>query len=124
MSNDVVLLADGPLLDPDRLESTIGWTLTSEGLCRGDTCVLVPDRDALESDGKLDAAAVALLLDRPTATDDVTGITAIGVPREARRGALDDLMAPDFVLPDLDGTQHALSDHRSKKKLLVAFSSW
>ena len=124
MSNDLVLLPDGPLIDPERLEETLGWTLKPEGLCRDDTCVIVPDRSAIERDGKLDATAVAALLDRPAIVDEGPNIAAIGAPRAARRSALFDLEAPDFVLPDLDGTPHALSDHRSKKRLLVAFSSW
>lgn len=121
--NELALLTNGPLLEPDELEATIGWMLKPEGLCRDDTCVIVPDRAALEREGKIDATAVATLLDRPSVVDEASGITAIGAPRSARRGALD-LQAPDFTLPDLDGTAHALSDHRSKKRLLVAFSSW
>lgn len=124
MDNDLVLLADGPLVTVDELEATLGWALEPQGLCRGDTCVIVHDRAALERDGRIDITAVAALLDRPAAVDEASGVVAIGVPRSARRSALDDLVAPDFVLPDLDGTAHALSDHRSKKRLLVAFSSW
>lgn len=124
MANDVVVLPRGRLVTPDELEETLGWTLKPEGLCRDDTCVIVPDRAGLERDGKIDATRVAELLDRPWAVDELSGVTAIGVPRDFRRGALHDLRAPDFTLPDLDGTPHALSDHRSKKRLLVAFSSW
>ena len=123
MENDLALLTDGPMLDADEFNFELGWTLNEQGLCRGDVCVLVPDRAALERDGKIDAIAVAGLLDRPVAVDDTTCVVAIGAPRELRRGALD-LTAPDFVLPDLEGTPHALSDHRSKKRLLVAFSTW
>ena len=124
MVNDPVLLPDGPLVSPAELESTLGWALKPQGLCRDDTCVIVSNRDALERDGQIDAVAVASLVDRPAVVDEVSGVAAIGVGRDARRGALNDLVAPDFVLPDLDGTPHALSDHRSKKRLLVAFSSW
>ena len=124
MSNDHVLLPDGPLLSAADLEAHLGWTLKPEGLCRDDTCVIVPDRAAIERDDHVDAVAVAALLDRPAVVDEISGVAAIGVPRSLRRRALDDLQAPDFVLPDLDGTAHALSDHRSKKRLLVAFSSW
>lgn len=124
MANDLALLTGGPLVEAGRLPETIGWTLKPEGLCRDTTCVIVPDRAALERDGLIDVTAVAALLDRPAAIDEESGVVAIGAPREARRGALHDLNAPDFVLPDLDGTYHALSDHRSKKKLLIAFSSW
>lgn len=124
MINDPVLFADGPLLDAGALVETLGWELKPEGLCQDDRCVLVPDRSAIERDGKLDAVAIAGLVDRPAVFDEASGVAAIGAPRDLRHNALDDLQAPDFVLPDLDGTPHALSDHRSKKKLLVAFSSW
>jgi len=124
MQNDVALLADGPMISAQTLHDDLGWELKPEGLCRDEVCVLVPDRDALEVDGKIDAMAIAALLDRPAVLDQASGIAAIGAQRSVRRRALDDLQAPDFVLPDLDGTPHALSDHRSKKRLLVAFSSW
>ena len=124
MQNDVALLADGPMISAQTLHDDLGWELKPEGLCRDDVCVLVPDRDALEVDGKIDAMAIAALLDRPAVLDQASGIAAIGAQRSVRRRALDDLQAPDFVFPDLDGTPHALSDHRSKKRLLVAFSSW
>lgn len=124
MANDLALLTDGPLIDPSALDDTLGWTLKPEGLCRDDTCVIVPDRAALERGGRIDVTAVAALLDRPSAVDAETGVAVVGAARSNRRSALNDLQAPDFVLPDLDGTPHALSDHRSKKRLLVAFSSW
>lgn len=124
MDNDVALLTDGPCIEPIELERTLGWTLKPEGLCRDEICVLVPDRAALACDGGVDVRAVAELLDRPVAVDEPTGTVAVGAPRQLRRAFLDDLRAPDFALPDLDRTHHALSDHRSKKRLLVAFSSW
>ncbi len=124
MQNDLALLTNGPLVSANELRRELGWELKPEGLCREDVCVLVPDRASLEADGKIDAVAVAALLDRPALVDEVTGVVAIGAQRSIRKRAIDDLQAPDFVLPDLDGTPHALSDHRSKKRLLVAFSSW
>ena len=124
MQNDVALLPDGAMISAQALHDDLGWELKPEGLCRDDVCVLVPDRAALEVDGKIDALAVAAVLDRPAVLDETSGVAAIGAQRSVRRRALDDLQAPDFVLPDLDGTPHALSDHRSKKRLLVAFSSW
>lgn len=124
MGNDTAIFDGGPVQDAATVESTLGWTLKPEGLCRDDTCVLVPDRDALVSDGGIDVRVLGELLDRPVVVDDASGTVAIGAPRGARRAALQDLRAPDFSLPDLDGTWHSLSDHRSKKRLLVAFSSW
>ncbi|NND73927.1 MAG: hypothetical protein HKN44_02870 [Ilumatobacter sp.] len=84
----------------------------------------MPDPEAIRSGDQLDVMAIADLLDRPAAADEKSGLVAIGAPRDRRRAALRDLRAPDFVLPDLDGMPVALSDHRSKKRLLVAFSSW
>ncbi|MGY9072217.1 MAG: peroxiredoxin family protein [Acidimicrobiales bacterium] len=123
-SSDLALFTSGPLVDAATLEAALGWTLKPEGLCRDDTCVLVPDRSLLETSGSINVLAVADLLDRPAMLDVESQVLAVGAPRAARRGALNDLVAPDFVLPDLDGTSHALSDHRGKKRLLVAFSSW
>jgi len=123
-TNDIVMLDDGPLIDADALESALGWTLKPEGLCKDDTCVIVPDRSALTSGDRIDVTAVAELLDRPAAHDAESGLVAIGAPRELRRSAVNDMKAPDFTLPDLDGLPMNFSDHRSKKRLLVAFSSW
>ena len=51
-------------------------------------------------------------------------LAAIALDGEARRRALDDLVAPPFTLPDLDGNLHALEEWHNQKKLLVAFASW
>jgi hypothetical protein len=123
-TNDIVMLEGGALIDAAGLEEALGWTLKPEGLCKDDSCVIVNDRDALFVGDRLDVAAVASLLDRPVATDAESGLVAIGAPREHRRAALNDMKAPDFVLPDINGLPMNFSDHRSKKRLLVAFSSW
>lgn len=68
-TNDIVMLEGGPLIDAAALESALGWTLKPEGLCKDDTCVIVPDRAALMSDDLIDVTAVAALLDRPAAHD-------------------------------------------------------
>jgi hypothetical protein len=123
-ATDIAVLESDSVVAADALPELLGWTFKAEGLCRGDECVIVPDRDALGTDGKVDLTAVADLLDRPVAVDASAGLVAVGASRAPRRSAINDLRAPDFSLPDLDGTWHALSDHRSKKRLLVAFSSW
>lgn len=123
MRNDTAIL-DGLIQDAAAVEAALGWTLKTEGLCRDDTCVIVSDRDALVTDAGIDVRVLADLVDRPVVVDEPSGVVAVGAPRDARRSALRELRAPDFTLPDLDGTAHALSDHRSKKRLLVAFSSW
>ena len=123
-TNDIVMLEGGPLVDAAGLEDALGWTLKPEGLCKDDACVIVSDREALFDGERIDITAVASLLDRPATTDTESGLVAIGAPREQRRAAVNDMKAPDFVLPDIDGLPMNFSDHRSKKRLLVAFSSW
>lgn len=123
MTNDTAIFESTGAISDDQL-AELGWTLTSEGLCQDDTCVLVPDRGALVGETGIDLAELGRLLDRPIAVDPESGVAAMGAERTRRRSALVDLVAPDFALPDLEGGLTALSDHRSKKRLLVAFSSW
>jgi peroxiredoxin len=110
------------LLDPAYLESTIGWELKPEGLCRGDVCVPVRDHEALYVGERVDLARVAEALDRPYLADD--GVAVLGEPRALRRMAADGLQAPDFALPDLDGEVRHLGDWHGQKKVLVTFATW
>ena len=123
MTNDTAIVESTGTLTEQQLID-LGWELRPEGLCQGDTCVIVPDRSALVVDGAVDLAVLADLLDRPVAIDSVSGLAAIGAHRARRRSALVDLVAPDFSLPDLDGRMHSLSEHRGKKVLLIAYASW
>lgn len=112
------------LLAPEALAGAIGWTLEAEGLCRGDVCVPVRDRAALTVGDRIDLAGVADALQRPVVVDADHGYVAVALPAEERRRALTELTAPDFTLPDLDGTPHSLHQWRGRKRLLQAFSSW
>ncbi len=123
-ASSAAVLETPPVVATGQLPELLGWTLKPEGLCRDERCVLVPDRAALGTADDVDLRAVADLLDRPVVTDDVAGLVAIGTERNQRRGALNDAVAPDFSLPDVNGGWHSFADHRSKKRLLVAFSSW
>jgi hypothetical protein len=123
-AGQAVVIESPPLVTPEQVEEYLGWTLKPEGLCRDERCVLVPDRDALHTDDGVDLRVVTDLLDRPIVVDREAGLVAIGAERSQRLGAVRDAKAPDFSLPDLNGDWHSFADHRSKKKLLVAFSSW
>ncbi len=102
-----------------------GWDLRPEGLCNGDACVPVRDRDAaVPADGLLDLAVVGPLLDRPVVVDADAGIVAVGATRQARRQALVDRRAPSFTLPGLDGADHTLEELQGRATVLVTFSSW
>lgn len=116
--DDRILVLEG------ELPAAIGWELKAEGLCRDDVCVLVPDRAALGADGVVDIAGVAALLGRRTVTDADAGIIALSLDTETRSQAIDELVAPNFTLPDLDGNLHSLDEWRGRRRMLFAFSSW
>lgn len=111
----------------DDLERSTGWTAKPEVLCRDEVCVPVPAGKAW-LDGaarRLDFAAFAAHLGHAVARDEDRGVWSFGPP--ADRGAASasgPVTAPEFRLPDLDGTLHSLSDYRGKKVLLYCWSSW
>jgi hypothetical protein len=112
------------LLEPASVRECLGWDLKPEGLCRGDTCIPVRDREALGGAAGIDLAALAGALGRPLALDVDEHAAALGTAAPDRAASLRSREAPDFELPDLDGRLHRLSEHRGKKVLLVAYASW
>jgi peroxiredoxin len=112
------------LIDPAGLPEALGWELKANGLCREDTCVPVADPGALKVGDQLDLVQVASALGRPVVVDVDAGVMAVALSSELRRQALEDLRAPAFELPDVDGKLHRLDEWLGKKKLLVTFSSW
>ena len=106
------------------VEQALGWQLKPEGLCQGDVCVPVRDRDALLSQRGIDLEVLAKTLGRPLALDAEAGAAALGTSASDISEQLASLEAPDFSLPDLAGTLHTLSEHRGKKVLLIAYASW
>ena len=111
----------------DDLLTATGWERKPEGLCHGELCVPIPPArhdEFIAADGRFNLAAFARYLDRPVVHDDAQSAWLIGEASVARRDALRSLAAPDFVLPDLDGKLHALSDYRGKKVMLFSWASW
>ena len=110
------------LVDPDALPALVGWELKASGLCRADRCTPAP---ALADAGDaVDIGEVAAALGRAVVLEPGAAIAAVALDAEARRRALDGLEAPEFELPDLNGSPHALSEWHGTKRLLVTFSSW
>ncbi len=109
---------------PEVLRETLGWELKPEGLCRGDTCTAVSDREALIGEHGIDLASLAQALGRPLALDATEGVAVLGTGEVERSARLATLEAPDFALPDLSGRVHALSEQRGKKVLLIVYASW
>ena len=115
---------DAVRISPEVLSGELGWTLEPEGLCQGDVCVPIRNREALVDGDGVDLAGFAELLDRPLALNVAERAAALGTPCAERRRGLASLEAPDFTLPDLSGQLHSLSEHRGKKVLLIAYASW
>ena len=118
------ILGHSVFVAPSELEQVVGWVLKPEGLCRDDVCMPVSDRSAIVGDQGVDIAAVALLLGSETVIDHEGAVVAISVPAQKRLDGLVGRRAPEFTLPDLDGSPHSMSDYHGKRRLLVAFATW
>jgi len=114
---------DRVLLDADALGRLSGWQLKPEGLCRDEMCVPVRDAE-LVVDGAVDVARFAAALARPAVVDAAQGVVALGERSADRRGPIEDGIAPNFTLPQLDGGTFTFSSLGRRKKLLLAWSSW
>ena len=112
------------LLEPDSLREALGWEFHEGLLCNDAMCIRVEDEAAVLHDGAIDLHAFARALDRPLALDVEERAACLGGSARERGEALASQLAPDFRLPDLVGRPHALSEHRGKKILLVAWASW
>jgi hypothetical protein len=108
------------------LKTVSGWEYKPQGFCRGEVCVPVPDarRNEFVEGERYNLAALASLLGQPVATDAEHDAWCFGEAATERKRMLTSLDAPDFILPDLDGKMHSLSDYRGKKVLLVSWASW
>ncbi len=111
---------DTLLVDIDDLATT-GWTVKPEGLCRGEVCTPVRDRDALVTPDGVDLRVFAATLGRPVAIEPDARLAVLGEPSATGPRPLD---APDFTLPDLDGNPVSLRSFDGRKRLLIAWSSW
>jgi hypothetical protein len=105
-------------------EKALGWQLKPEGLCRGDVCVPLRDREALVHAEGIDVEEFAAVMGRPCVIDTEHGVAALGTAVASQASLMASLEAPDFELPDLAGQRHNLSAHRGNKVLFIAYASW
>ncbi len=125
---DAISESDSLWLDTADLARVSGWKLKPEGACKDDICIPMPparEADFVRADGPgFNLAAFARSLGQPALYDDNHGVWFFGESADTRRATLASLEAPDFELPDIDGTMHRLSDYRGRKVLLSAWASW
>ena len=111
-------------LPNEALEQLVGWHLTDDGLCRGDACIRITDRTALELDGMVSARAVTKLLERPVLIDGANAVVVFGEPRTARREVLEQRRAVPVEMVDLNGNAANLDSFKGKKRIQVTFATW
>lgn len=122
---------DALWLNAADIEAATGWQWKPEGLCLGDVCRPIPPaaraamtRSSATGEAQLDLAAMWRHAGQPVVHDDAGEIWVLGTGAAERAAALETLEAPDFVLPDLDGRLHRLSDLRGRKVFLATWASW
>jgi hypothetical protein len=117
-----VTARDGLWMSAADAARATGWTLKPEGMCREAACMPMPAA-AVKGD-QVDVAAFWKKLGGPLITTDARDVWALGAPAEERNAALEGLQAPDFTLPDVDGTPRTLSQLRGKKVFVATWASW
>jgi hypothetical protein len=116
------------------LKRATRFEVKPQGVCRDELCFPLPKakHDAFiykdSSNGNssqtwFNITAFAQLVHQPVAHDAALATWYFGL-RSDQRQQLSSLQAPDFILPDLQGQPHRLSDFRGKKILLVTWASW
>jgi len=113
---------DGLWMSAKDAETVTGWTLKPEGMCRDDLCVPLPASAVKGSE--VDVEAFWQKLGGPVIASEEGDVWALGAPADERNAALGGLQAPDFTLPDIDGTPRTLSELRGKKVFLATWASW
>ena len=108
------------------VERATGWDWKPQGLCRGDTCMPLPNaaKAAMVEGDRIDVAAFWRHAGWPVVHDAAAQIWVLGTGAAQRADAMATFDAPDFELPDLDGRMHRLSDYRGRRVFMVAWASW
>ena len=117
-----VATRDGLWMAAADAEKITDWSLKPEGMCRAELCVPMP-ASAVKA-GEVDVEAFWKKLGGPVVATEARDVWALGAPADERNAALEGLQAPDFTLPDVDGTPRTLSQLRGRKVFLATWASW
>ena len=115
---------------PEDLPRVNGFELKPEGACLDELCVpVLQDRDSellvIRSGQKwFSVTELARKLQQPFVANHDHRVWSLGEIPVTRTRFLSAAVAPDFALPDRQGTLVRLSDFRGKKVLLVTWASW
>lgn len=106
------------------------FVLKPEGACLAELCIPVrQDRDSemfvtRAGQGWFNVTELARKLQQAFTVDREHAVWAFGNIPVTRNAFLQSAMAPDFALPNRDGTLVRLSDFRGKKVLIITWASW
>ena len=116
----------GLWVSEDEMTAATGWTLKTEGFCKGEVCVPVPASKAegLIADGRVNLSELWKLMGKPAAVSNEGDVWSLGEAASDLNEAMLSLEAPDFTLPDFNGRLHSLTDFRRKRVLLITWASW
>jgi hypothetical protein len=107
-----------------------GFVLKPEGACLDELCVPIrQDRDSdlfvrRDDDRWVCVSKLADRLGQRYAVDREARVWSFGEVPATRRAFLEQGMAPDFTLPNLEGAPVRLSDLRGRKVMLLTWASW
>ncbi len=118
------MILQEPSIDSDAYSTASGWEFKPEGACKGSVCVpLAPGVRDSAGPGRFDAAKLAEALQLPLVHDQAAGVWALG-PEALGGRTLASAIAPELVLPTLNGDEFKLSSLRGKKVLLLAWAPY
>lgn len=111
------------------LTRATGYEVKPQGVCRKELCIPLPRQksDYLAKRGSVtwfNLSAFARLTHQAAAHDTQYAAWYFGPRPDTQNSYLSSLSAPNFTLPDMNGTMHTLSSFRGKKVLLVTWASW
>jgi hypothetical protein len=134
---DRAVTVENTLADPTdlwvrsaELSRVNGFELKPEGACIDDICV--PVRQDVDSDifvtrqgtQWFNDSELADRLNQPMVVDSDNGVWSFGAIPARRSSFVNQAVAPDFSLPDIDGNTIKLSDFKGKKIMLLTWASW
>jgi hypothetical protein len=118
-------------VSPADLTKATKFELKPEGVCSKHECYVIPAARKKEFFAESQGTTWFNLgefarhqLRLPAANDAKHDVWYFGPSPGAQNGYLKSLIAPDFVLADVDGKEHSLADFRGKKVLLITWASW
>jgi hypothetical protein len=94
-----------------------GWDIKPEGACRGEVCVPLDNTAAFNVHDAADRLRMALV------HDVERDLWALG-PDTVNGRALASAVAPELVLPDVDGNEFRLSSLRGQNVVIVCWAPY